>query len=261
MAKICSLFSGSKGNCIYIENKDTALLVDVGVSAKRITEALAQRQLDISKIKAVFITHEHSDHVGGVRVFSAKNGIPVYSTLGTFNGMKDGGYINEKNDCRILTEETDLKDIGVTYFNTLHDATEPCGYVFDLGQRKISVCTDLGIVTDEVHNAVNKSDAIFLESNHDIKMLQSNSAYPFPLKRRILSEKGHLSNTACADEAKSLIEGGTTRVILSHLSENNNLPWIARETTKSLLTMKSLEEGKDYLLSVSASQGNDVIII
>lgn len=261
MAKICSLFSGSKGNCIYIENKDTAVLIDAGVSAKKIGEALLERQLDVNKIKAIFVTHEHSDHVGGIRVFSNKHAIPVYSTLGTFDGMKDGGYINEKTDCRILSDETDLKDIGVTSFNTMHDANEPCGYVLDLGQRKISVCTDLGIVTDEVHSAVDKSDVVFLESNHDIKMLQNNSAYPFPLKRRILSERGHLSNTACADEAEKLIENGTTRIVLSHLSENNNLPWLAKETTKSLLTMKNLEEQKDYLLSVSAPSGNDIIIV
>ena len=261
MAKVCSLFSGSKGNCIYIENKDTAVLVDAGVSAKRITEALNDRQLDISKIKAVFITHEHSDHVSGVRVFSTKNNIPVYSTLGTYNGMKDNKYINEKVDCRILENETDVKDIGVTYFNTMHDANESCGYVFDLGNKQVAVCTDLGIVTDEVHNAIDKCDTIFLESNHDIKMLQNNVTYPFPLKRRIMSENGHLSNAACAEEIEKLIKSGATRFILSHLSEHNNLPMLAKETTRSLLTMDAFEEQKDYLLSVSVSKGNNIIII
>ncbi|MBQ7129369.1 MAG: MBL fold metallo-hydrolase [Clostridia bacterium] len=261
MAKICSLFSGSSGNCVYIENNGTALLVDAGVSAKRICEALSERGLDIEKIKAIFVTHEHNDHATGVKVFSTRHKIPVYATAGTFKGMEEKGYLNEKVDCNILEDETDLKNIGVKHFATSHDTYESCGYTFDLGSQKIAVCTDLGTVTEEVDSAILGSSAVVLESNHDVKMLQNNSMYPFPLKRRILSEKGHLSNTSCADESVKLIKTGAKRIILAHLSKENNLPFLASETTESMLKLCGMEKGEDYLLSVAAPQGNDIIII
>lgn len=261
MPKICNLFSGSSGNCVYIENGDTALLVDSGVSAKRISQALLERNLDYSKIKAIFVTHEHIDHVSGVRVFSCKHKIPVYATAGTFKGMEEKGYLNEKVDCKSLEDEIDLKNIGVKHFATSHDTYESCGYTFDLGNQKIAVCTDLGIITQEVDNAILGSSAVVLESNHDIKMLQNNSKYTFPLKRRILSSIGHLSNTSCADEAVKLIESGAKRIILAHLSKENNLPVLARETTESLLKMRGMISGEDYLLSVASPQDNDIIIL
>ncbi len=260
MAKICPLFSGSTGNCVYVENKDTAILIDAGVSAKRITEALLERGLDIKKIKGVFVTHEHTDHISGVRVFCSRNKIPVYSTCGTYEGMEEAGALS-KVDASIIEGETDMKDIGVIFFHTSHDTKESCGYTLDLGGKKIAICTDLGIVTEEVHNAICGCDTVLLESNHDVKMLQNNSMYPFPLKRRILSESGHLSNNACAEEIEKLIKSGSTRFILGHLSKENNLPVLAKETTRSLLEMDGHKETKDFLLSVAAPQGNDVIIM
>lgn len=261
MSKICNLFSGSSGNCVYIENNDTAVLVDAGVSAKRITQALLQRDIDVSKIKAIFVTHEHIDHASGVRVFSTKNKIPVFATAGTFKGMEEKGFLSEKVDANVLEEETDIKNIGVKHFATSHDTYESCGYTFDLGNQKIAVCTDLGVITDEVDNAISGSSAVVLESNHDIKMLQNNSKYSFMLKRRILSEKGHLSNTACASQAVKLIESGTKRIVLAHLSKENNLPFLASETTESLLKMGGMKNGEDYLLSVAAPEDNDIIIL
>lgn len=260
MSKICPLFSGSTGNCVYIENKDTAILVDAGVSAKRITDALLERGLSVDKIKGVFVTHEHTDHISGVRVFCSRNHISVYSTRGTYEGMDDAGALKNV-DANIIEGETDMKDFGVDFFHTSHDTKESCGYIVDLGGKKIAVCTDLGVVTDEVHNALIGCDTVLIESNHDVKMLQNNSMYPFPLKRRILSESGHLSNNACAEEIEKLIKSGATRFILAHLSRENNLPMLARETTKSLLEMGSYKETKDFLLSVAAPQGNDLIIM
>lgn len=261
MAKICPLFSGSSGNCTYIENKDTAILVDAGVSAKKITEALNSRGLETEKIKAVFVTHEHTDHINGLRVFCSKNNIPAFMTKGTYEGIIDGDHSLQKVDVNILEDETDLKDFGVKYFHTMHDVNESCGYTFDLGNKKIGVCTDLGVVTDEVHNALKECDTVLLESNHEIQMLQNNALYPFPLKRRIMSETGHLSNNACAEEIEKLIKQGATRFILAHLSKENNLPHLARETTRSLLYMNSFEETKDYLLTIASPQGNDIIIL
>ena len=261
MAKICPLFSGSSGNCTYIENKDTAVLVDIGVSAKKTSEALCERGLDLDKIKAVFVTHEHIDHIKGIRVFCSKNNIPVYMTEGTYKGIVENDYSLQKVDVNILKDEIDLKDFGVKYFRTMHDVNESCGYTFDLGDKKIGVCTDLGVVTDEVHNALEDCDTVLLESNHDVKMLQNNALYPFPLKRRIMSENGHLSNNACAEEIAKLIKLGATRFVLAHLSKENNLPMLARETTKSMLLMNGFKETNDYFLSVASPQENDLIIL
>ena len=260
MAKICSLFSGSTGNCVYIENKDTAILVDAGVSAKRITEALFERGLSLEKIKGVFVTHEHTDHIAGLRVFCSRNKIPVYSTGGTYKALEIAGALN-RVDASVLDGVADMNNIGVSFFHTMHDTEESCGFVCDLGIKKVAVCTDLGCVTDEVHNALLGCDTVLLESNHDVKMLQNNTLYPFPLKRRIMSQNGHLSNNACAEEIEKLVKTGSTRFVLAHLSRENNLPFLAKETTKSLLTMNGMCENKDYFLSVSNPQDNEVIIL
>ncbi|MBQ5591313.1 MAG: MBL fold metallo-hydrolase [Clostridia bacterium] len=261
MAKICSLFSGSSGNCVYIENKDSAILIDAGVSAKRITDALLIHNLPIEKLKGIFVTHEHTDHIAGLRVFCSKNKIPVFTTSGTNKALEEKGVLNNKFDAHILEKETDVKDIGVTYFNTLHDANESCGFVCDLGNKKIAVCTDLGCVTDEVHVALDGCDTVLIESNHDVKMLQNNPVYSFDLKRRIMSDYGHISNNACAQEIERLVKSGSTKFILAHLSKENNLPMLASETVKSLLMMNGIYETKDYLLSVAKPSDNEIVII
>ncbi len=261
MPKICSLFSGSSGNSIYIENKSDAILVDAGVSAKRLLGALTDKNLDVDKIRAVFVTHEHTDHINGISVFCKKHSIPVYLTGGTYSAMQNEEKLSDAVDYRILSGVTDMSSIGVSYFHTSHDSAQSCGYVLDLGDQKVGVCTDLGIVTDEVHNSLLGCKTVVIESNHDPNMLQNNSLYPFPLKRRIMSEHGHLSNGACAEEVKKLVDSGAQRILLAHLSRENNLPMLAKETTRSMLLIGGLKEGSDYLLSVCAPQNNDLIII
>lgn len=261
MPKICSLFSGSQGNSIYIENTSDAILIDAGVSAKRLLSALNDKNLDTQKIRAVFVTHEHTDHIQGISVFCKKHSIPVYLTSGTLRAMQEEDKLSSAVDYKILSGETDMGSIGVSYFHTSHDAAESCGYVIDLGNQKVGVSTDLGIVTDEVHEALIGCKTVVIESNHDPNMLQNNSLYPFPLKRRILSEHGHLSNGACAEEVKKLVDGGAQRILLAHLSRENNLPMLAKETTRSMLLVGGLKEGNDYLLSVCAPQNNDLLII
>lgn len=261
MPKICSLFSGSSGNSIYIENKSDAILIDAGVSAKRLLGALNEKNLDVEKIRAVFVTHEHSDHIKGISVFCKKHSIPVYLTGGTLSAMQEEEKVSSAVDYRVLSGETDMGSIGVSYFHTSHDAKESCGYVLDLGHQKVGVSTDLGIVTDEVHDALLGCKTVVIESNHDPNMLQNNSMYTFPLKRRIMSEYGHLSNGACAEEVKKLVDGGAQRILLAHLSRENNLPMLAKESTRSMLLIGGLKEGIDYLLSVCAPQNNDLLII
>ena len=262
MAKFCPLFSGSGGNCTYIGNGSDGILIDLGISARKTREALYNIGVDDESIKAVFITHEHSDHVSGFKVFSKNHKIKYYMTQGTYDGMRAKGFMNDSADCVILGEEpVEIGDMQIGKFATSHDTLEPCGFTVNIaGGRKISVVTDLGIVTDEVINAVKGSDLILLESNHDINMLQCGT-YPYQLKRRILGHKGHLSNDSCAETAKELVESGTTRLVLGHLSRENNLPELAYKTTVSLLTQAGMEEGSDYLIRVAKPEWDEKAMI
>lgn len=261
MAKFCPLFSGSSGNATYIGTPDGGILIDAGVSAKRIREALAAREIEPESIKALFVTHSHSDHICGVKVLASKHHIPVYLTDGTLQGIKDAGLYSEKIEYNCMDGEVELDFAKVSSFATSHDCEGSCGYVIDLGGRKIAVCTDLGYISDEVHSALVGCDLVMLESNHDVKMLQSNSLYPYPLKKRILSDEGHLSNNACADEAAKLLNSGTTRFMLAHLSRENNLPPLAKETTRSQFALSGAKDGVDYRLAVAAPFDNRMIIL
>lgn len=263
MAKFCPLFSGSSGNSTYIGTHDGGILVDAGVSASRIKKSLDELEIGLDSIKAIFVTHSHTDHISGIKTLASRNNIPVYLTGGTFDGINNANAFSDKIEYHIIedNDETVLDFAKITHFNTSHDCEGSCGFVIDLGSRKIAVCTDLGYVSDEVHNAISGCDLVMLESNHDIQMLQTNTYYPYPLKKRILSDEGHLSNNACADEAAKLLEDGTTRFVLAHLSRENNMPPLAKETTKARLTLSGAKEDSDYRLLVAAPFGNKKILL
>lgn len=260
MAKFCSLFSGSKGNCTYIGFGKNGILVDAGVSAKKITDALNGRNIDAGTITAIFLTHEHVDHISGVRVLAKKLHIPVYATKGTLQAMDQLHALDANVEYRELDENLPV-DAEVCAFSTPHDAADSCGYIFHTKERKIAVCTDLGTVTDKVHEHLSGCDLVMLESNHDLMMLQNNTGYPYPLKRRIMSENGHLSNPICAGELVKLAQTGTTRFVLAHLSRDNNLPALAKETAVSSLSMGGFENGTDYTLTVAQQTGADPILL
>ncbi len=254
MARFCSLFSSSSGNCTYIGTSTANILVDVGVSAKRTDEALAGIGVDPDSIDAIFITHEHTDHISGVRVFAAKHNIKVYATPGTIAAMEKSGALGEKNVYDSISPAgVEAGGFFVKPFATSHDAAQSCGYtILTSDSKRLAVCTDLGVMTDSVMNAIYGSDLVLLESNHDVNMLL-NGSYPYQLKRRILSELGHLSNDVCARTAVELINGGTTRLVLGHLSHENNLPGLAAETSKSALSEAGMSENSDYLLEVAGT--------
>jgi phosphoribosyl 1,2-cyclic phosphodiesterase len=250
--RIISLFSGSKGNCTLVRVGNTRILIDAGMSCRAIERALCTVGERLADINAIFITHEHSDHINGVRVFAERHGIKVYASEGTLRGMEEQGSLTAKMQVEIMPENgVEAGGIFVKSFRTPHDSRESTGYgIVTPDCKRIAVATDIGIVNDTVMNAVYGSDLILLESNHDRGMLQ-NGPYPYFLKERILSDRGHLSNEACAKAAVKLLEGGTMRFVLGHLSKENNIPSLAYETTKAELSMAGATENIDYLLTVA----------
>lgn len=254
MAKACQLFSGSSGNSIYISSRQTKFLVDAGVSAKRICTALSNIGEAGEDITAIFITHEHSDHINGIRVLASKYSIPVFAHKAVIESMLASGAINDKVNINEISDNMEIGGIEVVPFELSHDSAACVGYRFNTpDSRSISVCTDTGFVTDAAKKTITSSDMVFLESNHETSMLM-NGGYPYYLKKRISSDCGHLSNTACSEFAVDLLKNGTTRLVLSHLSRENNHPDIARQTTVSALSQADFAENRDYRLKVSAPE-------
>ena len=260
MAKICPLFSGSKANCTYIASKDGALLVDTGASAKATFDALCEIGEDAEKIRAILITHEHSDHIRGLKAILRKLKIPIIASSPTLNALKNMQIIND--DVKYITLDCGAyqSEVGmITRFDTMHDCEGSSGYRIEFEKDCVaSVCTDLGVVTPSVREAITGSNVVLLESNHDLKMLQSGP-YPAELKIRIAGDRGHLSNSAAAFELASLVKNGTTRFILGHLSENNNLPALALRTSEAALMDVGAKKGNDYLLFCALKENYEMI--
>ncbi len=252
MARYCALFSGSKGNCTYIGTADSGILVDVGVSAKRIKEALQARDIAPESIKGVCITHEHSDHIAGLRVLSKQYGWTVYASKGTLLALTENGCISACSDLVPLdVKPVTIGEMQVRPFHTPHDARESMGFCVELpDERKIAVATDMGTMRQEVQTLLADCDLVHIESNHDISMLK-NGGYPLYLKERILSANGHLSNAMCAVTVSALAAAGVSRFTLAHLSEQNNTPALALSTARDALAREGMRDGVDYLLEVA----------
>lgn len=262
MARFYSLCSGSSGNCTYMGTALEGILIDCGMSAKQITLALDSIGVNLNTLKAIFITHEHSDHIKGLRVFASKNNIKVYSQKGTLNSLMSDGHLAGIYKYEPTPENgIELDTMKITPFATSHDAAESCGYRVDFSDgRSACTATDTGYVPAKMLQCIRKTDLILLESNHDPKMLKYGK-YPENLKTRIAGKLGHLSNADCAATALNLLENGTTRFVLGHLSKENNTPELARNTTLSALTGAGAEEELDFLLSVASPKGSGKITI
>jgi len=251
MIKFCSLFSGSSGNSLFLKVNNTCILIDAGLSAKRIIEALDAIDEKACDIDAILISHEHSDHIKGAGIISRKFNIPIYANHRTWDAMQnDIGKISEYN--RRFFESGDLfsiNDICIKTFRIPHDAAEPVGFNFFCGNRKITVATDIGHINKNVLESIENSDAILLESNHDVEILKSGP-YPWELKRRILGENGHLSNEMAGKVAAYLAAKGTKIFMLGHLSKVNNLPELAYQTVYDELTDNGIKIGTDVTLDV-----------
>jgi phosphoribosyl 1,2-cyclic phosphodiesterase len=256
MSKVCQLFSGSSGNSILVSSKGHNFLIDVGVSAKRCEQALKNIGVDPATVDGIFITHEHVDHTSGVRVFASRYNTPVFASEPCLEEMYQKNIINEKVNAEKLDYHLELCGIEVKSFKQNHDSVDCVGYRFELPNGKsVAVCTDTGFVTDNAKEICNGVDLIFLESNHETSMVETGP-YPYHLKQRILGPRGHLSNFACSEYIKELAQSGTTRFVLSHLSRENNMPHIARQTALCALNEIGLEENKDFRLYVSSPEND-----
>ena len=235
--KLSVYASGSSGNCLLLSSGSTHILIDAGISKRRIEGSLAQSGLSMREICGVLITHEHSDHISGLKMLLKYYALPVYAPRTVANRLR--GCLPEAEPyLRVIpvNESFDIGDLTVTAFHTPHDTDESVGYRVQSG-GVFALATDMGHVTEEVLNALSGADAVLIESNHDEEMLRYGP-YPVYLKRRILSDSGHLSNACCAELARALALGGTKQIILGHLSRENNTPALAmqaaRESTAGL---------------------------
>ncbi len=251
MARFCPLFSGSSGNSSFVGNAEEGLLVDAGVSCKKILDALAAREIPQEIIRGILITHEHSDHIKGLRVLTKRLKVPVYSSAPVLSFLEQNDSVAA--DCRLieLQPENVIAGMKVTPFHTPHDAVDSMGFRFETGDsRTLAIATDLGYITQEVREHILGAHLVMLESNYDVRMLESGT-YPYFLKQRIKGRQGHLSNDDCAVQVSELVKTGTNRVFLAHLSRENNLPQLAYEHTKSSLREIGAKENFDYLLQVA----------
>lgn len=235
MISAYTLFSGSGGNCIYVKNNDTEILIDVGKSCGAIEKALSGIGTSLKKIKAIFITHEHSDHTQGLEVISKKFQIPVYMTAPSYDSyVRLGSYIQRMAHSCPIEYEKEIGSLKLRSFPVPHDSAQNVGYVISTQDDTLGVATDIGHLTEVIANNLSMCKRIILESNHDIKMVE-NGPYPRFLKDRILSQSGHLSNDKCAELCAYLCDKGVCGITLAHLSKENNLPKIAYETVKNHL--------------------------
>lgn len=233
--RLCSIASGSSGNCIYTGTEATHVLVDAGISGKRVEAGLHSMGLTGHDVDGILVTHEHSDHISGLGVLCRRYRIPVYATPGTIGAIKackSLGEIPEELFCEIEADEAfTIKDLTVRPMRISHDAAEPVAYRFSYGKKKAAVCTDLGTYNDYTVECLKGMDVLLLEANHDVHMLQVGS-YPYPLKQRILGNRGHLSNENSGRLLSRVLHDDLKKVVLGHLSQENNLPELAYEAVR-----------------------------
>lgn len=245
MLKICSMASGSSGNCIYIGTEDTHLLLDAGISGKRAEQGLEKLGLTLSRLNGILVTHEHMDHVKGLGVLERKQPLPLYMTEGTAGELKQMTQIGtipwEMQHTVRSGEAFTIGDIRIQPISISHDAAEPVAYRFEADGRKLAVMTDLGYYNEEIVKSLKGLHLLLLEANYDFGMLQTGS-YPYPLKQRIHGMNGHLSNEDAGRLIQEVWSGELHHVLLGHLSKENNMPFLAYETVRSELLLSDTPE-------------------
>ncbi len=262
--KLCSIASGSSGNCIYVGSNQTNLLVDAGVSAKRIENGLSGIDIMPDTIQGILITHEHSDHVQGLGILARRYHIPIYATYETakaIQNIKSLGAISEELFHHIDPNEAFMiNDIEVEPFSTSHDASNPVCYTMKSEGHKIGLATDLGKYDDYILSKLDSSDILFIEANHDVNMLMVGK-YPYYLKQRILGDRGHLSNETSADLISKLIHPNLKHILLAHLSKENNYEELAYETVCCELINRGTDFSAQNVVVAHREQPSQMILI
>lgn len=253
--RMCSIASGSSGNCIYVGSDNSHLLIDTGISKKRIEEGLNKLEIKGDELDGILITHEHSDHIKGLGVFSRKYEIPIYATPGTIAGIKESSSLGKMPEGLLHPIKADhpfqLGELDVHPFAISHDANEPSGYRFEQDGKKIAVATDLGKYDEYTVENLKDLNAVLLESNHDIHMLEVGP-YPYYLKQRVLGDRGHLSNELSGRLLCDILHNNLRSVLLGHLSKENNYEELAYETVKLEVTLgQNPYKGDDIPIAVA----------
>ena len=253
--RLCSIASGSSGNCIYVGSDCAHVLIDAGISGRRVEAGLNSLELTGRDLDGILITHEHSDHIKGLGVIARKYGIPIYATGGTVDAMVRSGSLGKipEGIFREIREDEPflIKDLVVNPFTIPHDAAQPVGYRLECGEHSVGIATDLGKYNEYIIENLQNLDALLLEANHDIRMLQVGR-YPYYLKQRIMGDRGHLSNENAGQLLCRLLHDNLKAVFLGHLSKENNYEELAYETVCSEVTMGDTPyKSKDFKIQVA----------
>ena len=251
MLELCTLASGSSGNSLLVTDGRTHVLVDAGISCRRICTGLKELGVEPTELAGVLITHEHSDHIAGLATLAKRFPVPVYTSRGTARQLCHRIACLEDRICAVAPGTGfEVGTLAVESFATSHDASESMGFAVSSGGRKAAVVTDLGYVTGAVLRGIRGADLLVAEANHDVEWVQSGP-YPYHLKARILGDRGHLSNEAGAELAWTAVEGGARTVVLAHLSHENNTPARAHEVVRGVLERRGAAVGRDVALEVA----------
>lgn len=246
----CSFSSGSSGNCYLIQSEETAILVDAGISGKKILDGLEKIYTPKEKIKALLITHEHTDHTKSMKALAKKlKGLKVHANESTWSQLSDDIDCSQR-EVFMTGDAFRIGDIDIKTFSVSHDASDPVGFSFRTEGKQISIVTDTGCMSEEIISEILDADLLVLEANHDVNMLKIGR-YPWFLKQRVLGEKGHLSNVAAGETILRLLaEKEKERyVLLAHLSKENNFPEMALQTVKNILEEADYYIGKHVMLN------------
>ena len=261
MFKFCTLFSGSSGNCSFIQTNSTKILIDVGQSAKKIEEALSCIDVDPFSIDGILVTHEHSDHVKGLGIFSKKFHIPIYANLETWNAMKKQKEKVEDNNIKFFSfNKFSIGDIDVKPFSIPHDAANPCGFNIYNNDKKLSIATDIGHIDKKILQNLLDSNFLLLEANYEPEVLRY-SKYPYLLKSRISGPYGHLSNIDAGNTISYLVNRGLNKVMLGHLSNENNFPELAYKTVVEQLIANNVSQSNLRLSVAKRSEVSPMVNI
>jgi len=230
------LASGSSGNAFYIESNETRLLVDAGLSGKQIDRLFQEINIDPHTLTGILVTHEHSDHIKGLGVVARKYQLPIYANRKTWQAMEDSlGQLTTDQKFEFAVDQVKtFNDLDIRSFAVSHDAAEPMFFTFHKGDRKVALVTDLGYVSESIKHIVADADAYIFEANHDVEMLRMGR-YPWSVKRRILSDSGHVSNEDCGYALSEVIGNNTERIYLAHLSQDNNMKELAKMSVDQIL--------------------------